>query len=545
MEIWFWFALLVTTAVAAGLLGAFIAKGPANAEIERYRQDALRLPDAMDRAERAEAAVELLREANQQGTAREGALSATLEGANGRADMLERSFHEAQERLSTQYEELSRVRQELASAVASLDASRTQASQFAGERDKSVSEVAGLRNNLAQVMSQAAQFRAELDAANNSLAQTKAFLTDAEMKLRAAFIEAASKVFDEKSLALEQRIKESGEVSRQGFEATLKPFTEQVTSFHTRIESFANDHARDFAKFEGSVSIIQKLNQEMADATNSLARALKGNAKTRGDWGEMILETVLRASGLVEGANYTSQSATTDDESGKRRRPDVIINLPDGRKVVIDSKVSLVAWAEANGAETGEQYEEAMIRHSAALRQHIRDLAEKNYPKVIGPEALEMSIMFVPIEGALSAALATNNDLQMEAFSKRVVLASPNTLMSMLRVVERLWTRDRLQKQVDVIGTQAGRVLDSLIEFLAEFEMIHKQIERTDAAFLVAKNRLYDSPQSVINRTRRLVEAGAKGRKVIPELLQGINVESALPLVVEGADSDDQVSTEE
>jgi DNA recombination protein RmuC len=271
----------------------------------------------------------------------------------------------------------------------------------------------------------------------------------------------------------------------------------------------------------------------MAEATNSLARALKGNAKVRGDWGEMILDTVLKASGLVEDVNYVRQETSTDEESGKRRKPDVVINLPDGRQVVVDSKVNLIAWSEACNAETPAEYEDAMVRHTAAMRQHVKDLVDRNYPRVLGTQALDMTIMFVPIEGALSAALSVNSDLQSDALTKRVVFASPNTLMAMLRVVERLWTRDKLQRQVDIIGTEAGKVLDALIDFMSEFDDIQKHIGRTEAAFRAAKNRLHDSDRSVINRAKRLVEAGAKGRKQIPEALQVIGAPPPLPMSLE------------
>lgn len=515
---------------AGRLPGALHEAASFRQSLDSARAEASRLPDALQRAERAETACVALQASNQELASREAALTATLSGTNTRLEEFHATVPQAQARREQLESELTAQRQRTDTTTANLAGVRDQVIQLTKERDHNAQECVALRERVADLAATEAQMRAERDAALAAHEQTKAFLAQAEVKMRTVFLEAASKVFDEKSLVLEQRIKESGETSRQGLEATLKPFAEKVDGFQAKVELFSSEQALNLAKFEGSFSTIQKLNQEMADATNSLSRALKGNAKTRGDWGEMILDTVLKASGLVEGTNYTSQSSTTDDESGKRRSPDVIVNLPDGRKVVVDSKVSLIAWTEANNADTPEQQEEAMLRHTASMRQHLRDLSEKNYPKVLGPDALDLTVMFVPIEGALAAALSTNADLQMEAFDKRIVLTSPNSLMAMLRVIERLWSRDRLQRQVDTIGTQAGKVLDALIDFLSDFEDINTHIGRADKAFKAAKNRLSESNQSVISRSRRLVEAGAKGRKALPEELQSIDGEAILSL---------------
>lgn len=372
---------------------------------------------------------------------------------------------------------------------------------------------------------------AQRDAALAAGEDAKAFLKEAQERLRVAFTDAASKVFDDKSRALDAQIKDSGALSRQNLEATLKPFAQRVDVLQTKIESLASEEAKERATLVGALGELKTLNQDMADATNSLTRALRSNSKVRGQWGELILETVLKASGLVEGMNFVSQTKSVDDDSGQRRFADVVVKLPDGREVVIDSKVNLVAWAEATEAETPEQQRDAMTRHAGAMRLHMRDLSEKNYPRAIGPHALDMTVMFVPIEGALSGALSVNADLQIEAFDKRVVFASPNTLMAMLQVISRLWTRDRLQKQLNTIGSEAGKLIDAITALLEEFDAIGTHINRTDAAFKQARNRLTESSQSVLARAKRLVEAGAKGKKALPEELRPTSGESGLDLL--------------
>src|SRR6478735_6151010 len=244
-----------------------------------------------------------------------------------------------------------RAERERMQAQAELAALRERAQQLAPEAGRA-SELSGrvgqlevqgerLQVQLREAEGRVARAEAELQAARDAHEQTRAFLTEAQGKLSAAFHEVASKLFDEKSMALDQRIKESGEASRLGIDATLRPFAKQLNQFRTRIEDFTSKQGEDHARFIGAFGELRTLNQNMADAAGGLTRALKGNAKARGDWGEMILETVLKASGLVEGVNYQRQGGTRDEE-GRLFRPDAVILLPDGRRVVVDSKVNLV-----------------------------------------------------------------------------------------------------------------------------------------------------------------------------------------------------------
>lgn len=493
-----WVLVLALVAAVAGL--AFVLAGTrarrdaALAELARAQADAARLPDALARAERAEAALDAQAAALRDAAARQAGLDAQLEAAQAR-----HADGSAQ----------------LATLARELDAARAQAARQAAEL---------------------ASAQAEFRAASAAHAETKAFLEDAQARLRTAFAEVASKLFDEKALVLDQRIKESGEASKLGLEGALKPFAAQLGQFQSRIEQIRADQSREQATLVGTIGELKTLNQHMAASTDGLAKALKGNAKTRGDWGEMILDTVLKASGLEEGVNYTRQGSSRDEESGRLARPDVVVNLPDGRQLVVDSKVNLVAWAEANDAESVEAQQDALIRHTAALRTHVRDLCERNYPKALGGNALDLTVLFVPIEGALSSALSLNADLQVEAFGKRVVFASPNTLMAMLSVVNRLWTRDRLQRQVGVIGEEAGKVLDALTAFIDEFDDIEKRLRQVADSYQKARRRLSESDQSVVARARRLVEAGARGKRALHAQLESPASGDALPLGLDELD---------
>ncbi|HLT45463.1 MAG TPA: DNA recombination protein RmuC, partial [Luteimonas sp.] len=317
----------------------------------------------------------------------------------------------------------------------------------------------------------------------------------------------------------EKNVRNATGQSRVEIEQLLKPFAERIKDFRERVETLYGNEARERASLQGAVTELKGLNQEMAEQALALTRALKGNAKIRGDWGELMLESVLRGSGLEEGVHYERQKSTRD-EDGARLQPDIVVNLPDERCVVVDSKVNLVAWQEAMNADTPEAHEEAMRRHAAGLRQHMRDLGEKNYPRAIGSHALEVTIAFVPIEGALSAALGFDPHLQGEAFDRRIVFASPNTLMALLRVIERLWTRDKVQRKALEISDSGGKVLDALVGFLADFEQVGKRLDDAGKAYANARRRLSESSQAVIPRARRLVELGASGRRALPDELK-------------------------
>jgi DNA recombination protein RmuC len=304
----------------------------------------------------------------------------------------------------------------------------------------------------------------------------------------------------------------------------------QARTEHAQAAAHAQHLAAAQDKMQQFVDAAQaKLTDAFALKAAELARALRGNAKIRGDWGELMLESVLRGSGLEEGRHYERQQSSTDEE-GRRLRPDVVVNLPDDRQVVVDSKVNLVAWQDAmNAVDDPDLHSMSLQRHSEGLRRHVKDLVDRNYPRALGERALDVTIAFVPIEGALSAALGADPSLQNYAFERGVVFASPNTLMAMLRVVDRLWVRDTMQKRAMEIGEAGGKVLDALQGFLADFEAIGKKLGDADNAFKSAQNRLVDSKQSAIARAQRLVELGVKAKKSLHASLKAEAVLPALP----------------
>lgn len=512
--------------------------------IADFRDRAARLPDVIDRAARAEAeSAERLQRLDDI-VARYAALQATEKALQGTTHDLSTNLVTEQNTVAELRLELGRARDRLSGSEAELRAANALLAELRGEIARLKAHIETLGSERMQALQTAAQAEAERDAARSLQERTAQFLTEAQSALRASFTEAASKVFDEKSQSLEKRINDSADASKTGLQATLQPFAEHVIQFQQRLEAITTENVKARSELSGKIDALTNLNQNMAVAADSLTKALKGNAKLRGDWGEMVLESVLAASGLKEGLNYARQPTERDEETGNRQRPDIVVKLPDKRKVVVDAKVNLDAWKDAVNTDDKSIESEALQKHVAALRRHVSDLANSNYPALYPGEALQITIAFVPIESALSKALEISPDLQQEAFRRGIAFATPNTLMAMLQVVERLWVRDTLHKQITSIGNEAGKLLDSVSSFLSEFESLEQHFNRTDRQLKSVRSKLETSPQSVLARTKRLVEAGARGKKKLHASLLEASTgnDEALPLLndTSGGDSEER-----
>lgn len=419
---------------------------------------------------------------------------------------------------------------------AQLGSKEAELAELRARFDAERAELTTLRAELLDLRGKQAQTEANLAHAEQAKAEIKGFLETAQSKLSATFAELAGKTFEERGAQFEHNVRNATQQSKSDIETLLKPFAEQLNTFRTRVDTVYGEEAKQRAELTGAVNELRTLNQDMAAQASALTRALKGSAKVRGDWGELMLESVLRGSGLEEGTHYDRQSTSEDDE-GRRLRPDVVVRLPGDRRIVVDSKVNLIDWQQAMNAETPEEQQDALRRHAVALRQHMKDLADKNYPKAVGESALEVTVAFVPIEGALSAALGSDAALQTDAFARGIVFASPNTLMAVLRVIERLWTRDKIQRQAIEISEAGGRVLDALQSFLTEFDKVGQQLNQAHTSFTSARNKLSESTHAVIPRARRLVDLGVKGKKALSAELTPD--EPVLPLPLERSGSGD------
>ncbi|MDB5988496.1 MAG: rmuC [Nevskia sp.] len=367
-------------------------------------------------------------------------------------------------------------------------------------------EIVQLQQDLRGKTESLSQATAQLQHSERANAEMKQFLAEAQSRLSALFTEMAAKVFDERTQQAERNLKSNTEQSRADIENLLKPYAERLGEFRQRLDVVHGEETQERASLLGAVRELKTLNQDVAEQAAALTSVLKGSSKVRGDWGDLMLENVLSSSGLIEGQHYLRNKA---DASDKQPQPDVVITLPDERKIVIDCGLSLIAWQEAMNADAPAPREDALQRHAQALRHYINQLSGKNYPQQLGDSALEISIAFVPIEAALSAALGTDPSLQADAFERKVALASPNTLIALLAVVERLWVRDQIRQQAAEISAAGNKVLEALTPLLQVFEKTGKQLGLAHESFAEARRLLTESSQSLIPHAQRLASLGA------------------------------------
>ncbi|HET7845053.1 MAG TPA: DNA recombination protein RmuC [Xanthomonadales bacterium] len=370
--------------------------------------------------------------------------------------------------------------------------------------DEAVLEVDALREQLAGARVHIERLLASGSANEQAMVQLREFVANAREQLGAKFGEVAGALFDQKSQVFATQ-------SQQQLASVLQPFADELKGFREKAEQLYGDEAKERAAVKGAVEQLTGLNQRMSEQTQALTNALRGNVKHRGNWGEMILDKVLAASGLVDGEHYTKQEGGRDDD-GRVRIPDVVVQLPNDRKVVVDSKVNLIAWQEAVNAESDELRGVALKQHVIALRRHVKDVSKKNYAALYDGTALDLVLVFVPIEGALAAAMSEDPDLGVDALDCKVVLVTPNTLVGVLRAIEFSWSRTQSVKSAREIVDRAGKLLEALHRFKSAFERVGSKLREAQNAFESADTSL-NSPQGPVNRARIIEALGVKSSK--------------------------------
>lgn len=293
--------------------------------------------------------------------------------------------------------------------------------------------------------------------------------------------------------------------------ALLNPFKEQVNRFQTELQlrNKATDEER--ARLKEQIEYLHKRSEQISQEAVALTRALKGDSQKRGAWGEMILERILEDSGLLAGTHYTTQTSHRDAD-GKLWRPDVIVRMPQRKLLVIDSKVSLVAYEEAVNHEDPALREAALRRHVASVRGHVAQLAAKGY-QALDDGSVDYVLMFIPVEGAFSEALRVDPDLARFAMENRVGLATPTTLMLTLRTVDHIWTVERRESNAMQIAARAGQLYDKLHGFVASIEDVGAALERAQKSHATAMDRLTRGSGNVIRQAEMLRELGARTQK--------------------------------
>lgn len=306
----------------------------------------------------------------------------------------------------------------------------------------------------------------------------------------------------------------------------LTPLKENIEQFKKTINDSYSNEARERFSLQERIKELIELNQSISKEAKDLTTALKGNSKVQGDWGEMILENILEKSGLEKGREYTVQQTTDENgntlrnENGSALRPDVVINYPGDRYVVIDSKVSLNAYVNYINSETPEEQEVYAKQHLTSVRNHIAELRNKKYQDYVGGGKTDFVMMFIPNEAAYITAMQLDSNLWQDAYDVRVLLVSPTQLISALRLVAQLWSHDRQTRNAIEIAKVGGNMYDKFVGFVDDMYKIEKSIKQANDTYNSAMNKLHEGKGNLVSYAEKMRTLGAKASKSLPEQLK-------------------------
>lgn len=335
-----------------------------------------------------------------------------------------------------------------------------------------------------------------------------ALLEEAREELRLQFSSLAQDIFEDKSKTFSSQ-------SRERLEAMLKPFHLQLDSLKNEIQQTYLNDTRERASLKKELSHLQELNKQMGEEAINLTRALKGDRKLQGNWGELVLERVLEQSGLRRGIEYETQRGYRDEDN-KLYKPDVIIHLPEGKDIVIDSKVSLSAWERFCTQDDETDKLKALTELATAIRNHIQTLGAKKYEELKGIRSLDFVIMFMPIEAAFLAAVNHDEQLLTEAFGQKIIVVTPTTLLATLRTVENIWRYEHQSRNSLEIARRAGTLYDKFRGFVEDMDKIGKQLETCRQTYDGAMNKLTQGRGNLISQAQQLTELGVQVKKELP-----------------------------
>ncbi len=334
-------------------------------------------------------------------------------------------------------------------------------------------------------------------------------LQDAEIQLKTQFENLAGKIFEDRS-------KQFAEQNKTSLDHIVTPLREQLGEFKQRIETVYDNENKDRITLREEIVSLRRDTAKMNQEALNLTRALKGDKKTQGNWGEMILEKVLERSGLRKGIEYETQGAFRDEDN-RLFKPDVIIHLPDNKDVIIDSKVSLLAYERYCSAEDDQERLIALRQHTAAVRDHIKSLSDKDYSGLHGIKSLDFVLLFIPIESAFVAAFQADERLFTDAFEHKIIVVTPTTLLATLRTIENIWRYERQNENARAIAEKAGIVYDKIRGFVEELDKLGKQLSTVHTTYDGVMNKLTQGNGNLIRQASSFVDLGVKVKKSFPK----------------------------
>ena len=352
------------------------------------------------------------------------------------------------------------------------------------------------------------KIQAEYAHLEEKLTEQKEQLNKLQEQFRTEFKNLANEILEEKS-------KKFTEQNKEKLDQLLKPLGEKISEFQKRVEETHKEDLKGRSALDQHLKMLQEMNQKMSEEAKNLTKALKGDSKKQGNWGEVILQRILEKSGLRKGSEYETQQSTTT-EDGRRLQPDVIVKLPDEKRLIIDSKVSLVAYEKYSSTEDLDEQANFLKQHIQSLRSHVRSLSNKSYEQIHGFKSPDFVLMFIPVEPAFGLAMQNDPDLYNEAFEKNIIIVSPTTLLATLSTIENVWKQEYQNRNAMEIASRGGLLYDKFVGFVENLEDVGKRIRQTNDSYESAMKQLSTGAGNLVGQAEKLRELGANASKKLP-----------------------------
>ncbi len=416
-------------------------------------------------------------------------------------------------------------RQELSSDLATLNerlfSRNSRLESFEAELQENNAKVDGLIQRCTELERENAKLTTELREEVRRSGESLKNLSETKQELHTQFENLANQIFAEKT-------KTFADQSKANLATILTPFKEKIAEFEKKVTDVYNTEGKERHSLIKEVQRLQELNQKIGADAENLTKALKGDTRAQGAWGEIILERILEESGLRKGLEYDSQGGFRDAD-GKLLKPDVVVHLPENKDIIIDSKVSLVAYEKYVRSENDEERDRAVKEHLMSINAHLRGLESKKYDELPGVKSLDFVLMFIPIESAFMLAIEKDSEIFRKAFNQNIMIVSPTTLLVTLRTIQNIWRYEHQNKNALEIARKAGDLYGKFVGFVEDLEKVGDQINNTRKAYDSAHNKLVSGKGNLISRTQTLIDLGVKSRKQLPaSVLEEAEVETPL-----------------
>jgi DNA recombination protein RmuC len=373
------------------------------------------------------------------------------------------------------------------------------------EREKYIIEINSEKEKLSKAESRIARAEEVFKSQEEKFSTLKSELETVHKKYSTEFEVIANKILDEKSQKFTDQ-------NKTNLDIILNPLKEKIKDFEEKVEKAYKAESDERIVLKTEIKNLIELNQKISDEANNLAKALKGDNKKQGNWGEIILEKVLERSGLTKDQEYKTQFSTNNSD-GKRIQPDAVILLPDNKHIIVDSKVSLIAYEAFVNSNAEEDKERFIKEHLLSVRSHVKLLSDKDYQSSTDFNTPDFVLLFIPIESSFSVAVQADQELFSYAWDKKIVIVSPSTLLATLRTIASLWKQERQTKNVMEIARQGGELYDKFVGFLEDMQKIERGIETTSKAYQDALNKLSSGSGNIVKRIQNIQKLGAKTNK--------------------------------